>query len=671
MLSFKLDPEFVAQYSEITPDFGFNGLGLLTYYRTYSRLKSDGTNEHWFETVQRVVEGAYTLQKDHILKNELGWNDNKGQRSAQEMYDRIFTMKFLPPGRMLWALGSAIVHERRVGQALFNCAFVSTDNIDATIIEAIKPFTFMMDMSMVGVGVGFDVEGAEKLTIRKPLNLETEEFVIPDSREGWVASLAALLENHFAGSFGEPSIKELKFNYDDIRPAGAAIKGFGGVSSGPAPLIRMHEQIRDILIGLDGKNLSVTAITDIMNMIGQCVVAGNVRRTAQIALGDVDNAEYRKLKDYSWNSETGSYEGEQSHRAAYGWASNNSVKVDYKTDFTEVAKQVAINGEPGFVFMDNIRDFSRLCDPADFKDIKAKGTNPCGEQSLESYELCCLVETFPSRAESKEDYLRTLKFAYLLGKTATLVSTTWQDSNRVQKRNRRIGTSVSGVTNFIYENSLETLRQWLTSGYSEIQRWDDIYSSWLCVPGSIKTTSVKPSGTVSLLAGVNPGCHFPEFEFYIRRVRIAKNSPLIPAIIDSGLHIEDDVVDSSSAVVAFPVHNQGRSLKNVSIWEQVALAAFLQKYWSDNQVSCTVTFRPEEASQIKPVLDFYKYEIKSISFLPKIETGAYAQMPYEAITKEKYLEMAKKVTPFKLIEMSQEAKGEKFCNNDTCEVISL
>ena len=139
MLNFKLDEDFVLQYQDIKPDFGFNGLGLLTYYRTYSRLKSDGTNERWYETVRRVVEGAYTLQKQHILSNELGWNNRKAQRSAQEMYDRIFTMKFLPPGRMLWALGTPIIHERKVGQALFNCAFVSTINIGKGIEEAIKP----------------------------------------------------------------------------------------------------------------------------------------------------------------------------------------------------------------------------------------------------------------------------------------------------------------------------------------------------------------------------------------------------------------------------------------------------------------------------------------------------------------------------------------------------
>lgn len=608
------------------------------------------------------------MQKDHILSNELGWNDNKAQRSAQEMYDRIFKMKFLPPGRMLWALGSTIVHEKKVGQALFNCAFVSTENINRTLDEAVKPFSFMMDMSMVGVGVGFDVDGAQKLTVHKPTTDNVDTFDIPDSREGWVESLEMLLKSYFSKSFDNIQAHTVKFNYDLIRPAGEPIKGFGGTSSGPGPLIRMHDQIRDLLDQLDGQPITITAITDIMNMIGQCVVAGNVRRTAQIALGDVNDSEFRKLKDYQWDSEKNEYKGEMAHRAAWGWASNNSVLVNNSTDFEEVANQTAVNGEPGYVFLDNIKAYSRMSDPADYKDIKAKGTNPCGEQSLESYELCCLIETFPSRAESKEDYLRTLKFAYLLGKTATLANTTWHETNRVQKRNRRIGTSVSGVTNFIEQRSLDKLKVWLTEGYDEIQRWDKIYSSWLCVPRSLKTTSVKPSGTVSLLAGVNPGCHFPEFKYYIRRMRISKESELLPAILNAGLHIEDDVVDPSSAVVEFPIKNEGRSLKEVSIWEQTSLAVFLQKYWSDNQVSCTVTFKPEEASQIKPVLEYFKYDLKSISFLPKLEMGAYAQMPYEAISKEKFEEKDALVKPIEYVEMSTDAEAEKFCTTDKCEI---
>jgi ribonucleoside-triphosphate reductase (thioredoxin) len=668
MLSFRLDDDFIAGYRHLTPDFGFNGLGMLTYYRTYSRLKEDGSNEHWYETVRRVVEGAYSLQKDHILNNELGWNDRKAQRSAQEMYDRIFRMKFLPPGRMLWALGTPIIHERKVGQALFNCAFVSTEEMGRSLEEAVKPFAFMMDMSMVGVGVGFDELGAGQVWVNRPDETQTTTFTIPDSREGWVDSLRLLLESYFSEHFGHPKAASIAFDYSQVREAGIPIKGFGGISSGPAPLVRLHEQVRGILDTLEGQTMSITAIADIMNMIGQCVIAGNVRRTAQIALGDVNSSEYRKLKDYRWNGETGKYEGSMAHRAAWGWASNNSVRVDMDTDFSEVSKQTAINGEPGFVFMENIKAFSRMCDPADNKDILAKGTNPCGEQSLESYELCCLVETFPSRAESMEDYMRTLKFAYLLGKTATLVNTTWMESNRVQKRNRRIGTSVSGITNFLEKHGLESLRMWLDSGYHEIQRWDSIYSSWLCVPRSIKTTSVKPSGTVSLLAGVNPGCHFPEFDFYIRRVRLAKNSMLVEPLMAGGYHIEPDVVDASSLVVEFPVHNEGKSLKDVSIWEQVSLAVFLQKFWSDNQVSCTVTFRPEEANQIKVVLDYFKYDLKSISFLPKLEAGVYAQMPYEAISKERYLEMMERIRPVNFTEIMEDSVGEKYCSNDTCVI---
>jgi len=666
-LSFQLDEQFVNAYKNITPPFGFNGLGMLTYYRTYSRLKEDGKNEQWYETVKRVVEGCYSLQKEHILDNELGWNDHKAQHSAQEMYDRMFKMKFLPPGRMLWTLGTALIHKKKIGQALFNCAFVSTDDLGKSLEESMKPFLFMMDMSMVGVGVGFDISGENSIKIHKPFEVK-QIFEIPDSREGWVESLRLLLQSYFETHFSGRASSSIDFNYDAIRPAGLPIKGFGGISSGADPLKKMHQQVRNLLNPLDQQLISATTIVDIMNLIGQCVVAGNVRRTAQIALGDVDNEEYRKLKDYTWNSETMTYEGSQAYRASWGWTSNNSVLVNNLTNFKDVSMQTAINGEPGYIFMDNIKAFSRMCDDEDFKDIKAKGTNPCGEQTLESYELCCLVETFPSLAESMEDYLRTLKFAYMIGKTATLVTTTWQETNRVQKRNRRIGTSVSGITNFMENHSLHTLKVWLEQGYAEIQKWDEIYSSWLCVPRSIKTTSIKPSGTVSLLAGVNPGCHFPEYEYYIRRIRIAKNSKILPYIIEAGFEIESDIMDLSSMVVSFPIHTKSKNLQNVSIWEQTCLAIFLQKYWADNQVSCTITFKPEEANQICIILDYFKYDLKSISFLPRIEQGAYPQMPYQAISKEKYEEMMKAIRKTDFLEISEDTVAEKFCDSSFCQL---
>lgn len=666
MLSFKLDDSFIESYVNRRPDFGFNGLGMVTYYRTYSRLKADGTNESWYETVRRVVEGAYSIQKGHIEQNELGWNDHKAQRSAQEMYQRIFDMKFLPPGRMLWALGTPVIHEKKIGQALFNCAFVSTEQIGHSLAEAIKPFSFMMDMSMMGVGVGFDVKGVHKIKVHKPDASKVQEYIIPDSREGWVQSLHLLLHSYFQMHFNSEPAQEMRFDYSRIRKAGLPIKGFGGVSSGPDPLRRMHEQVRSFLNVQDSQRISITTIVDIMNVIGQCVVAGNVRRTAQIALGPSSSKEYKTLKDYRWNSELQDYEGSMAHRSAFGWTSNNSIVADMETDLSESIDQTVRNGEPGYIFMDNIRAYSRMCDQPDYKDARAAGTNPCGEQTLESYELCCLVETFPSRAESFEDYMRTLKFAYLLGKTATLVNTSWAETNRVQKRNRRIGTSVSGVANFLEKHSLEQLRQWLTKGYEEIQRWDSIYSSWLCVPKSIKTTSVKPSGTVSLLAGVNPGCHFPEYEYYIRRIRLAQDSPLVEILSEAGFHTEPDVVDPFSVVASFPIHNTSKNLSQVSVWEQVSLAAFLQKFWSDNQVSSTVTFKPEEAKEIKAILDYYRYDLKSISFLPRLEKMAYAQMPYEAINRERYEELLNRISAPQWMQHGEDVLGDRFCSNDAC-----
>jgi len=158
-------------------------------------LKEDGKNERWWETVQRVVEGTYSMQKNHIESHQLGWNAWQAQRSAQEMYERIFNMKFLPPGRGLWAMGTPITEEKNLYAALNNCAFVSTKTLKD---DYAKPFTFLMDASMLGVGVGFDTKGAGEIIIKGPnKDRKSEHFEIPDSREGWVESVKLLLESYF------------------------------------------------------------------------------------------------------------------------------------------------------------------------------------------------------------------------------------------------------------------------------------------------------------------------------------------------------------------------------------------------------------------------------------------------------------------------------------------
>lgn len=948
MEQFQLDKKFVEKYSTKKENFGFNGLGELTYYRTYSRLKQDGQNERWFETVERVVNGIYSIQKKHILDQDLGWNEDKAQESAEEMYDRMFNFKFLPPGRGLWACGTDIIKKglgaamnncfsgdtefvtskglkklsdcvgqevvvlnsdreftkgvvssfgkqevgyvtlrpfglrsnlqldykvtenhrwiladgtvttklkvgdkilsnpyintdisskeyktgfahglifgdgtrhtyyperhiiqvcdgkenyyevifkdldgyvgrtnggkyptltivrkgenwkalpedksptylagfiegwlsadshTRVGshcldtqdsvaaqwlidnavyagysptgvsienadtnfgkrknplnrvklkkdQVVYivdyiglteeeevfcvtepktnsftlaggiltgNCGFVSTKNIDK---DFSKPFTFMMDMSMLGVGIGFDVKGAGKVTIRKPTTtngLPIDEFppvVIPDTREGWTESLRLLLESYTSEGPKDPRF-EVAFDYSAIRKAGEPIKTFGGISSGPGPLKELHKKLRKLLDKRVGTTLTATDIADMMNLIGVCVVSGNVRRSAQIMFGEADNREYLDLKNYTVNP----------HRAEFGWTSNNSVFCDSSTDYKEAAIRTSINGEPGYFWLENAQKYGRMVEGPNWKDKKAVGCNPCAEQTLEDYELCCLVETFPHNHEDLEDYKRTLKFAYLYGKSVTLLKTHSKDTNKVLLRNRRIGLSQTGIAQFLENHSIEEYRVWCDEGYKTVQKYDETYSNWLCIPKSIKTTSIKPSGTISLLAGATPGMHFPEDAYYIRRIRIGSTSTLLKACEEAGYKIEVDVFDPSSMVVEIPVEVKCRTLNDVSIWEQVELAAFIQKWWADNQVSCTVTFKPEEAKEISSILRYHQYNLKAISFLPKTEEGAYKQMPYEAISKETYDRLIKGIKPLSINNISQDSKPELYCDADKC-----
>ena len=658
MEKFKLSEKFIDKYKRKKAPFGFNGLGELVYMRTYSRIKDNGKNERWWETVQRVVEGTYQMQKSHIESLSLGWNAWQAQKSAQEMYDRIFNMKFLPPGRGLWAMGTAVTEEKGLYAALNNCAFVSTKTLKE---DYSKPFCFLMDASMLGVGVGFDTKGAGEIVI-KGVNKDRldETFEIPDTREGWVESLRLLLESYFHGT------SNMKFDYSKIRAAGEPIKGFGGVSSGPEPLKEVHEDIRKVLEKNSGEPITITTIVDIMNLIGKCVVAGNVRRTAEIVFGDPDNEEYLDLKNYKVNP----------HRDQYGWTSNNSIFAELGMDYTEAARRIVDNGEPGFAWLDNMRHYSRMKNGGDNKDHRAMGGNPCLEQTLESYELCCLVETFPNNHESLEDYQRTLKYAYLYAKTVTLGGTHWADTNRVMLRNRRIGCSVSGIAQFITTRGIHELKEWLEAGYDTIQDWDKQYSDWFAVPKSIKTTSVKPSGTVSLLAGATPGLHYPESRFYIRRVRLSKHSELIEPMKKAGYKIEPAYgSEDTTSVVEVPVDvGEGiRTAGELSIWEQFNIAAFMQRHWADNQVSCTVTFNPEtEGEQIPHVLNYFQYHLKGISLLPRHDYGAYPQMPYEAIDEKEYNKQIKNLGKLSFgVIKNEEAEIDKFCNNDSCEVPSF
>lgn len=672
-LSFKLPDSFIEEYVTKQPNWAFpinnnknNPLFLseLIYVDKYSALKEDGTKEQWYETVRRCVEGYYSILKDHCKQNRTPWNDFKALASAKDAYDRMFTFKWLPPGRGLQHMGRPIVHVEQNSAALQNCAFVSTEKLsNHSVQEATLPFVRMMEMSMWGIGVGFDTKGAGRLTLLEPVEDKTELYVVPDNREGWAESVGKLIE-----SYTFKSRPVVEFDYSEIRPSGTPLVRFGGRASGPEPLRVLHENLRSQLDKRSGDILTSRDIVDIMNKIGKAVVAGGARRSAQICFGMPDDSDYVNIKN--WNLP----ENAERTDPATGWAwnSNNSVFVEMGDDYSPMVESIINSGgEPGFMWLGLAQEYGRLVDPPNWKDRRASGGNPCLEQTLEHMELCTLVETFPSKHDNYEDFRETLKHAYLYGKAVTLMPTKWPESNEVMARNRRIGCSMSGLAEFVEDRGFSKLREWADEGYKFIAHRDEKYSEWLAVRESIKKTSIKPSGTVSIVAGVTPGVHWPTAGgWYTRRVRFSVHNPLVGMLEKAGYDVEPAQGDpDNTVVISFITHGPDvRDERHVTVWEKAELATLMQRYWADNQVSATLTFLPHEEDQLEALLSSKDGQFKGVSFLPLGEEATYAQQPYERLPEDFDVKAAMKGLKSigNLYATGAEAIGDKFCDSDVC-----
>jgi len=668
--SFRLSEDFISSYRSQKPPFGYrdaagNSVGEITFLRTYSRKKTDGTKETWADVCERVINGMYSLQKDHCKKNRLPWNGVKAQASAKEAFDRLFNLKWTPPGRGLWIMGTPLVNVHKNSAALQNCAFVSTSEMSKD--NPAEPFSFLMEASMLGIGVGFDDKGSDKdFIIYQPKTTVTTD-VIADDRESWARATGDLINSYL-----KPEQNTIEFDYSLIRPYGSPIATFGGTASGPEPLIKLHKAIKKMFDGRAGQKISAVDIADIGNLIGVCVVSGNVRRSAELFIGR-NTEEFLNLKNAEKFPERNSYDSEN---PGWGWMSNNSIETSVGADISNIVDGIALNGEPGVIWMDMSRKYGRLIDPPNNKDWRVAGYNPCAEQSLESYECCTLVETYLNRHESLEDYKRTLKFAYLYAKTVTLLPTHWEKTNAIMQRNRRIGASMSGIANFADINGIPVLREWMDNGYETVKRYDNIYSEWFGIRESIKMTTVKPSGTVSILAGESPGVHWtPGGKYFLRAIRFSNDDPMLPLFKMANYRVEpaSESPDTTS-VVFFPIKSDAeRAERDVTIFEKMAIASVAQRYWSDNSVSVTISFDSEtEQKHVGTVLHMYDGQLKTVSFLPS-GNFTYPQMPYTQITEDEYINDGEmKLFPIDFegvyAGMAADAVGESYCTTDSCEI---
>ena len=681
---FSLIPEYVKQLYELPYSMGYHEskFGEIVYHRTYSRLKADGRQENWYDTVLRVINGIMTIRRWWNETHNLPWNEERAQDRAWSMATSMLRMTWLPPGRGLWLMGSDYLYERG-SMGLFNCGYSDINVLDDDL-------AWLMDALMCGVGVGFSTTSKSQ-QLFSPDQFPVSVYIIPDTREGWVESLRLLLASYL----GKNDAYQV-FDVSLVRKAGMPIKGFGGTSSGPEPLTLLHDRVRLNCEAYIHKNIDwVHLIANLANCVGEAVVAGNVRRSSEIALGNPRDISFLDLKDYDQHPE----------RLAWGRMSNNTCTFKTRDDFfaiPEISKRAKKNGEPGFYNLLNAQRYGRYGDTT-YGEDSGDGLNPCGEVILEDKELCNLSEIFPSRCSTRKEFLQAVGHATFYSSTVALYPTHSPATNVVLAKNRRIGVSLSGVAEWTDQWTLTKCISWMKDGYHLVREKNEESNRKAGVPRSIRVTTVKPSGSISQLAGVTPGMHFSPYRFSIRRMIVSRDHPLVPILLAAGYVMEAQVdfvpphevngkprfekynsfssgsnmvpvMSDKSVVFEIPLCNKNSRPQNeVSAWEQFALAATLQREWSDNGVSCTITFDPTtEGEQLEQMVAQFLPVLKAFSVLPQSNGNGetkYPQMPYEEITEEEYRHRIETLKPIEWDRFhGSDGEDEKYCTTDKCEI---
>ena len=627
-------------------------IGYITYKRTYSRRLNEhdvgSPTEEFEDTINRVINAS---------NNQLGCNFNEDEQARLRRY--MLQLKGTVAGRFLWQLGTDTVG--RLGlSSLQNCAFTVVD-------KPVEPFTWAMDLLMLGSGVGYNIqrENVDKLPpvnedFKTPTRVDTADadFIVPDSREGWVALLGKTLKAAFLAH--KSGKQTFTYSTQLIRSKGAPIKGFGGTASGPEDLVWGINEIGKVLEKRAGKKIRPVDALDMMNIIGAVVVAGNVRRSAQIAIGDPDDVEYLLAKRW-----------DMGNIPSWRAMSNNSVVCNDVTDLHEFFWDgYEGKGEPyGLINLKLSRKIGLLGDTR-YPDPKVQGYNPCAEQSLADKETCCLAEIFLPNITSYEEFVDVAKLLYRINKHSLALPCHLKATEDIVHANMRMGIGVTGVLQCTDEQ-----KGWLRRAYDELRSFDKQYSEANGFPESVKLTTVKPSGTLSLLPGVTPGCHPAYARHMIRRIRISSNHPLVQVCRDHGYHVEyqqnfDGSEDHSTVVVSFPFRHPDNAVlaKDMTAIDQLETIKWLQENWSDNSVSCTVYYRKEELPEIRKYLKkYYKNSHKSLSFLLHSEHG-FKQAPLEEITKEQYDELVASTRLITRIEEANIGLDDSECANGACPI---
>jgi ribonucleoside-triphosphate reductase len=618
-LKIKSKEELFLPYANWNYD-GWSNLAKVVYKRTYARTQSDGSLENWFDTSFRTIDGNLKLVDEKYLE----------ENEQQKCLDFFMSRKMTTAGRGLWMSGTK-ASEEMGGAALNNCWFLTADDWNNYVIA--------QDLLMLGGGVGMSVEHrfVSKLPkVKKGVEIyhkatKDADFIVPDSREGWCELTRKTLEAFFVTGKG------FSFSTVCVRGAGEPISGFGGKASGPLPMINFISNVSNILNARQNKHIRPTDASDILCAIAHMVVAGNVRRSALMVLGDPWDKEFLTIKRWDLHEVPN-----------YRYKANFSVVADDYQDLHPLFWDSYNEGEPIGIFnRKNAQKFGRM---GEKKKDNCIGVNPCAEATLEDGEPCNLLETYLPNLTSLEEWIEAARMATRMAIRTTCAHYHHPKSAKVIAKNRRIGIGITGVLGsplFTDEN--------MDIVYKAVDKEAESYCAQLGIPKCIKVTVIKPSGTVSKVGDCLDGCHPAYSRYLLQRVRFASNDALVPLLKAAGHNTEMETFQDGSknpdtVVVDFyldhgpdvPCADDG-----FDTWKQLDVLLRLQKHWADQAVSITVYYKKEEVSLIKDWVAKNLKSIKTISFLLHKGHG-FVQAPKEPITKEQFEELSVKVRPINI-----------------------
>lgn len=652
-------PEHVRKLTEESKKyFKNNPLGEFVYLRSYARwVKDEGRRETWIETVDRYV---------NFMKENLG--KKLSEKEYEEVRQGILNQEVMPSMRLMQFAGDAA---RRCNVCAYNCSFIAPTKL--------TDFAEIMYLSMCGTGVGYSVESQniqQLPQIKTQTGGKLKTHVVGDSKEGWCDALTLGLKTWYDG-------KDIDFDFSQVRPAGARLKTMGGKSSGPEPLRSLLAFARERIMERQGRRLRNIDAHDIICKIGECVVAGGVRRSAMISLSDLDDDAVRDAKKGQFYM-TDPHRSIANNSAVYEARPNNEQFMD-----EWIALMKSGTGERGIFNRGNLittlperrvellRKKYKNIDWAG--ELGNLGTNPCGEIILQSKQFCNLSEVICRKGDDEKTLLRKARLATILGTYQSsltkfgYLSKDWTENCEAE---RLLGVSLTGQWDCEEVRKPAVLKKLK----SEVNKINKKYAKKFGIPQSSATTCVKPSGTVSQTFDCASGMHPRNSEYYIRRIRISATDSLFKMLKDQGVPYHPEVgqtlENANTYVLEFPVKApKGAILKDdITAIDQLEHWKDVKENYTEHNPSVTVSIGNDEWIKVAN----WVYEnwdiVGGLSFLPRTD-HVYRLAPYEAIDKATYERLYKTVENIdysKLVTYEQrdetDVKRELACAGGVCEI---